>query len=283
VLGRVWHFLKPTLRFWMQTEVHVHCFSVAANVILSFFPFVIVMVSICKYVFHWQPAVDAIFVALNDYFPADIIDFIRPRLAHPRRLEWLSVLLLLFAANGVFEPLEVALNRIWRIPGNRSFLKNQAVSLGLIFACGTIALLSAVATALNQSFIRNMGWGGAEVQAFLGAFAFKVAAIPLSMLILFLVYWLLPNGKMPLQRTLPAAIVVGLLLELLKYINLLAWPWLQVKFRREYGPFIYSVTIIFWSFFASMLVLAGAEWAARLEQGVTPPPELKLEPTPAIE
>ena len=268
---RLWTFVRPTLRFWMETEVHVYCFSVAANVILSFFPFVIVIVSICKYVLHWQAAIDAVFVALNDYFPADIIDFIRPRLAHPRKLEWLSLLLLLFTANGVFEPLEVALNRIWRIATNRSYLKNQAVSLMLIFACGTLALLSAVATAFSRTLISGMT--NTQMQAFLGEFAFKLAAIPLMMLILFLVYSLLPNGRMPHQRTIPAAICVGLLLEVLKYINLLAWPWLQVKFRREYGPFIYSVTIIVWSFFAAMLVLAGAEWAARREDRTLPEQE----------
>ena len=31
----------------------------------------------------------------------------------------------------------------------------------------------------------------------------------------------------------------------------------------EYGPFVYSVTIILWGFFASLIMLAGAEWAAR--------------------
>jgi membrane protein len=271
---RIWSFLKPTFHFWMETEVHVYCFSVAANVILSFFPFVVVMVSICKNVLHWQAAVDAIFTALRDYFPPDIVDFIKRNLLNtPRKLEWLSLLLLLFTANGVFEPLEVALNRIWGIRVNRSYLKNQAVSFGLIFACGSLALLSAVATALNQSWIRNVGWADAQAQTFLGVFFFKIAAMPLIMLILFLVYWLLPNAKMPLRRTIPAAVGVGLLLEVLKYATVLAWPWLHEKFRREYGPFVYSVTIIFWSFFASMLVLAGAEWAARREDETMTPCE----------
>jgi len=53
-----------------------------------------------------------------------------------------SILLLLFTANGIFEPLEVALNRAWNTV-NRSYLKNQIVSLGLIFACGTLAMISA--------------------------------------------------------------------------------------------------------------------------------------------
>ena len=52
-------------------------------------------------------------------------------------------------------------------------------------------------------------------------------------------------------------------MEVLKYINTLVWPWFQQKLVREYGVFQYSVTLIFLGFLASMIVLAGAEWAAR--------------------
>jgi len=53
-----------------------------------------------------------------------------------------SMFLLLFTANGIFEPLEVALNRAWGVAKNRSYIKNQIISLGLIFVCGGLALFS---------------------------------------------------------------------------------------------------------------------------------------------
>jgi len=46
--------LGLTFRYWMQTEVHVYAFSVAANVLLSFFPFLIVMLSLSRRVFGQQ-------------------------------------------------------------------------------------------------------------------------------------------------------------------------------------------------------------------------------------
>ena len=67
----------------------------------------------------------------------------------------------------------------------------------------------------------------------------------------------------PPRRVIAPAILVGITLELLKYVNALTWPWLRVKLEREYGPFAYSVTIILWSFLAAMVILAGAEWSAR--------------------
>jgi uncharacterized BrkB/YihY/UPF0761 family membrane protein len=60
-----------------------------------------------------------------------------------------------------------------------------------------------------------------------------------------------------------SAILVGLVLEGLKYVNLLVWPALRTKLQREYGVFHNSVTILLWSFLAALVVLAGAEWTAR--------------------
>ena len=62
---------------------------------------------------------------------------------------------------------------------------------------------------------------------------------------------------------LPAAIIVGILMEALKYLTSVAWVGFQQKLAREYGVFQYSVTLIFLGFLSSMLILAGAEWAAR--------------------
>src|SRR5204863_9573730 len=118
-------WLRPTFRYWMQTEVHVFAFSIAANVLLSFFPFLIVCVSLGGAVFQHQTVIDTLDLALRDIFPTAMGDFMRHNLPAPQPVELLSILILLFAANGIFEPLEVALNKVWGIRKNRSFLRNQ--------------------------------------------------------------------------------------------------------------------------------------------------------------
>ena len=269
----------PTLRYCMQTEVHVYAFSVAANVLLSFFPFLIVTMSVSRLFFSEQAVVGAINLALRDYFPDALTLFLVRNL--PQRqasVELVSILLLLFTANGIFEPLEVALNRVWGIHKNRSFFRNQLVSLALIFVCGGLAMLSLMLAELNISSFRadglppgwfhNLAGGGAGLFSIL---FFKAAALPLTVLVLFLIYRYLPNGRTPLGRVLPAAIIVGILMEALKYINMLVWPGFQRKLAGEYGVFQYSVTLIFLGFLVSMLILAGAEWAARGNRLDRPP------------
>lgn len=256
----------PTLRYWMETEVHVYAFSIAANVLLSFYPFLIVMLSLCHNVLHWRAAEDAIYLALSDYFPNPLGSFVQRNLEatlyqHP--LQVVSILLLFFTANGIFEPLEVALNRAWGISENRSFLRNQIVSMSLIFLSGALMLFSTILTAANLSTIRDATSVMPEIRRFIMLLIFKAAALPMLILMLFSIYWILPNKKLPARSLIAPAIIVGLALEALKYLNLLTWPWLRAKLENEYGPFSYSVTIVLWSFFASLIVLAGAEWSAR--------------------
>ena len=183
-----------TFRYWMQTEVHVYAFSVAANVLLSFFPFLIVTMSLSRLFFNETATTNAIDLALRDFFPDSLGKFLHNNLPRRGPTQFVSLGLLLFTANGIFEPLEVALNRVWGIPKNRSFFRNQLVSLALIFVCGGLALGSMMLTALHQESL------GGRANA-LSAFVFKIAAVPFTVLVLVLIYRFLPNGRPPFRES----------------------------------------------------------------------------------
>ena len=108
---------RPTIKYLSQTEVHVYALSIGASVLLSFFPFLIVMLTLVRDVFHFPAAERALVLALGDYFPGDLGGFIIHNLTKVNhgRYQVTSLVLLLFTANGIFEPLEVALNRAWGI------------------------------------------------------------------------------------------------------------------------------------------------------------------------
>jgi membrane protein len=264
----IFRALRPTFRYWMQTEVHVYAFSIAANVLLSFYPFLIVSVAVASRFFGRTTALSAIDLALSDFFPDALGSFLRNNPPPRGQIEIISLFLLLFTANGVFEPLEVGLNHVWGIRKNRSFFRNQVVSLALIFICGGMVLGSLLLTAFSQESFKNLtsanpSWMPQWLFSGIPMLTFKMAAVPITVLVLFLVYRYLPNGKPPLERVIPSAIVVGVLLEVLKQINKWVWPGFYKKLDREYNVFKNSVTLILIGFLVSMLVLAGAEWSAR--------------------
>jgi membrane protein len=253
-----------TVKYLMRTDVHTFAFSVAANAILSFFPFVVLMMTLIRRVFHSRVMADLVAELLRDYLPAGqdfVIRNLNAMVNSRQRVQVFSLIILLVTSSGVFLPLEVALNRIWRFENNRSYVGNQLISLGLAFACGLLALLSIALTAgpvaLMQFLLRGYGTGFVRLVGFL---VMKIFAIAASIAIFFLIYWLLPNGKVPPRAVLPAAIIMGLLSEALKYAYILALPWLN--FQEIYGPFALSVSLMFWAFLTGLLLLAGANLSA---------------------
>jgi YihY family inner membrane protein len=253
-----------TVKYLMRTDVHTFAFSVAANSILSFFPFVMLMMTLIRHVFHSRVMYEVVVQLLRDYLPAGqdfVIRNLNSMVNSRQRVQIASLVILLITSSGVFLPLEVALNRIWRFENNRSYLGNQVVSFGLAFACGVLALLSIGLTAGPVAFmefiLRGYGTGFVRVVGFL---VMKIFAIAASIGIFFLIYWVLPNGKVPARTVLPVAIIMGLLSEALKYAYILALPWLN--FQEVYGPFALSVTMMFWAFLSGLLLLAGAHLSA---------------------
>jgi membrane protein len=253
-----------TIKYLLRTDVHTFAFSVAANAILSFFPFVVLLMTLIRRVFHSRVMYDVILELLRDYLPAGqefVIRNLNAMVNSRQRVQVVSLIILLVTSSGVFMPLEVALNRIWRFPNNRSYLGNQLISLGLAFGCGMLALLSIAMTAGNmallQFVLRGHGTGSIRLAAFV---MMKVFAIATSVAIFFLIYWVLPNGKVPARAVLPAAFIMGLLSEALKYGYILALPWLN--FGEVYGPFSLSVSMMFWAFLSGLLLLAGANLSA---------------------
>jgi YihY family inner membrane protein len=248
----------------MRTDVHTFAFSVAANSILSFFPFVVLLMTVIRRVFHSRVMYEVVLQLLRDYLPAGqdfVIRNLNAMVNSRQRVQIVSLIILLVTSSGIFLPLEVALNRIWRFENNRSYLGNQLISLGLAFACGVLALCSIALTAGPVAFMEFLlrGYGTGLVRL-VGFLMMKIFAIAASIAIFFLVYWVLPNGKVPARAVLPAAIIMGLLSETLKYAYILALPWLN--FQEVYGPFALSVSMMFWAFLSGLLLLAGANLSA---------------------
>jgi uncharacterized BrkB/YihY/UPF0761 family membrane protein len=88
----------------------------------------------------------------------------------------------------------------------------------------------------------------------------EVFAVVASILMFFLVYWILPHRKIPASAVLPTAVVIGLAWEVAKYLYVLALP--RLDFESVYGPFRVSVGLMMWAFLSGLMLLAGAHFSA---------------------
>ena len=214
-------------RYLAQTEVHTYAFSVAANAILSLFPFIVMMFTIARHVFHSR-AMESVIGEMIRYFLPAGQDFVVKNMAivaHARKgVQLASLVMLLISSTGVFMPLECALNRVWGVTRNRSYLMNQLVAFGLAVSIGALAMISIALTAAQHSVLEFLFFGHTQnlFYRIVAHWLLQISAAIASILLFFLIYWILPNRKLPARAVLPTAIVVGLLWELAKMAYVLS-------------------------------------------------------------
>jgi membrane protein len=252
-------------RYMARTEVHTYAFSVAANAILSLFPFIVLLLTLSRNVFHSRAMEQVVTDMMKNLLPVgqDFVMRNMQLLSHPHKgTQLFSVVMLLITSTGVFLPLEVALNGVWGVRQNRSYLHNQAVSLGLAFAVGVLAMVAVASSASQQTILSWIFLEHTDNFVFrLISYGFlRLCAGLASILLFFLIYWVLPYRKVPARAVLPTAIVVGLLWQLAKILYIRALPWLD--FQSVYGPFYISVGLMMWAFLSGLLLLAGAHFSA---------------------
>ena len=245
--------------------MHTYAFSVAANAILSLFPFIVMMYTVARKVFHSQSMEDVIGSMVRYFLPTGQ-EFVVKNMslvanAHSG-VRFAAVIMLLISSSGIFLPLEVALNQVWGVTKNRSYLMNQVISTGLALIVCALALGSVAVTAFQRTLLTWIFFGHVDSAIFhvVAEWLLQVTAGFLSVMLFFLIYWILPNRRLPWRAVLPSALVTGLLWELAKLLYMAALPWLD--FRGVYGPFATSVGLMLWAFLTGLLLLAGAHYSA---------------------
>ena len=250
-------------RYLLDSEVHTYAFSVAANAILSFIPFIVLLYTIALSVFHSPAMADAVSQMVYYFFPSNQ-DWIAKNLvlAAPRHgVQLVSILMILISCTGIFLPLEVALNQAWGVAKSRNYLLNQVVAFGLAILMVVLGMASVVlstwqreVTALiffhhTQNFVFNC------VSYLWLALCTGVACI----LFFFSIYWLLPNRKVPPLPVLRTSIITGVVWLSAKYLFVATLPHLDLK--ALYGPFYVSVGLLFWAYVSGLILFAGAQFS----------------------
>jgi YihY family inner membrane protein len=258
-------------RYLTQPEVHTYAFSVAANSILAFYPMVLMLYATVSHITRDKDLLVSLHTAI-----LGIVQFFLPLLpagmdmvirnidpdAHRQTLNLISLFSLLIGMAGIFLPLEVALNRVWGVTKHRNMVMNQVVSFGLAFGILIVAIGSVLFNALQRYAIIGICFGHTDNFAYrtLIQGATVLSGTVAGILFFFLVYWILPNRKIPSQAVLPTAIVSGLIWEVARVLYILLLPKLDLD--AAYGIFRISASLIIWSYVSGLIMLGGAQFSA---------------------
>ncbi len=260
-MSATWEQVKALAHYMSKTEVHTYAFSVAAQVILALSPFIVLLLTISKRVLHSNRMADVVGEMMGNFLPNHqqfVIGHMQKLAFGHTQTKVFSLVMLFITVTGVFLPLEVALNSVWGVTKNRNYLHNQVVSIGLAVGVASLAMISVALSAAQRTVLGILFFHHTDNIVFnLIAKGFlQICALAASIGLFFLIYWGLPNRKVPAAAVLPTAIVMGVLWTIAKYIYILVLPHLD--FDSTYGPFSVSVSLITWAFISGLLLLAGA-------------------------
>ena len=173
----------------------------------------------------------------------------------------IGVLLMLFGASTVFAQLQFILNRIWRVeaaPANAviGFIRARLISLTIILGLGFMLLVSLVLSAMLTAVSGTLSelFPGAEIVARMLELAVSLGFITL-LLALFFRY--VPDAEVSWRDTLTGAIVTATLFTLGKYLIGLYLG--QASVGSAYGAAGSAVVFMVWVYYASLILLFGAE------------------------
>ena len=254
---------KALVAYLLDSEVHTFAFSVAANAIISFIPFIVLLYTLSRSVFHSTTMVAVVGDMVRYFLPSNQ-EFVAASLAAaaPRHgVQILSLALILVSCTGIFLPLEVALNQAWGVAKSRNYLFNQVVAFGLALLMVALALASILLNAGEQGLLTFLFFHHTDNFVFKGisylwlSFSTGVASI----LFFFSIYWFLPNRKVPWRPVLRAAIVTGIVWLVAKVVFVQVLPHLDLK--ALYGPFYVSVGLLFWAYVSGLILFAGAQFS----------------------
>ena len=251
------------VKYLLLSEVHTFAFSVAANAILSFIPFVALLYTLSLTVFHSPSMAGVVGDLVGDYFPstASANFWAQLRSVAPKHLQIVSLILILISCTGIFLPLEVALNQAWGVAKSRNYLMNQLVAFGLAIWMVILGMMSTGLGAVQRSVLAFLMFHKVDNWFYNGVSNLWLGACSGAACILFLfsIYWVLPNCKVPWRPVLRASIVTGLIWLLAKYVFALLLP--RMDLRSLYGPFFVSVGLLFWAYISGLILFAGAQYS----------------------
>ena len=270
------------IRYLLDSEVHTFAFSVAANAILSFIPFTVLLYALAESVFHHSGLMKNVINDMVNYFLPSVTyekDYIANHLdavaivASRHGIQFFSLIMILIACTGIFLPLEVALNQAWGVTKSRNYLHNQVIAFGLAILMVVLGMGSIVLNAGARGVLEFLFDHHTDLKIIDWILKFTLQGTELvvltattgaaSIAFFFSIYWLLPNRKVPWRHVLSTSIYTGVIWLVSKYIFVLLLPHMHLE--DLYGQFYVSVGLLFWAYVSGLILFAGAQFSvARL-------------------
>jgi membrane protein len=244
-----------------------HAASIAYYALLSFFPFLLLVISLLGSVTADEEDRIAVLTFVFRYFPTqlDLITSQLDALRHTRvQVGVAGGLALIWASLGFFGAITSAVNEAWGVEKQRSFLKHRLVSFLMLVAAGGVMILALLfVSAIN---VAQASWFGVVLSRFewlaaLQSLTFRYLTTILLILGLGLVFYFIPNAKTRFRDVWVGAILTGLLWS--AAFDGFAWYiGYNSRLTLIHGSIAAVVVFLLWVYVSAVILMYGVEFTA---------------------
>ena len=264
----VWPLLKQTLSEWMDDNVPAQAAALAYYTLFSVAPMLIIAIAVAGLVFGQEAAQGEIQKQLQSLIGdagAKVVEDLVASASKPSSgivATVVGILVLAFAATGVFAQLQDSLNTIWKVKkkpmnGLLAFVRQRLLSFAMVLGIGFLLLVSLVLSAALSAagtFLMGLMPGWETVLQLVNlAIAFSVTTVLFAM-----IYKVLPDTRVAWKDVWLGAAVTSFLFSLGKLgIGLYLG---KSSVSSSYGAAGSFAVLLLWVYYSSQLLFLGAEF-----------------------
>jgi membrane protein len=281
VIHKLWRFLKELYRRYDADQCSLGAAAISFFVLIAFVPMLLCAVAALGYVIDDSqnaalqtqqfilgliPGVNATEAVKRLIVEAEI----EKRAAEVIALRgwgWLiGIVTLLWAASRIFANATPPMNAAFNAPETRNFFQRQVYAIGMLFAAGSLFLLSLVLTAFPALLFRLPALAplATSMGGILRTFSFLLGVL-VNTAMFALIYRYLPSpaARVTWRQAWFGGGIVAILWEIVKqgfalYLNYFGGG---DNYNRVYGSFAGLIILILWVYISATLLLIGAQIA----------------------
>lgn len=167
-----------------------------------------------------------------------------------------------YSASALFGAVRTALSVVFRVERQRPMIQGKLLDLGMVVGLGTLMLLSLALTAgitILQNFSADLfGASFGTLSNVLLGVAYVVLPAAVSVGVFMIAYKVIPHAELSWRDTFPGALVAAIGFEVLK-IGFAQYAARIGNYNKVYGTLGFVVAFLAFAYFASQIVLLGAE------------------------
>jgi membrane protein len=244
-----------------------HAASIAYYALLSFFPFILLAISLLGAITADESDRIAVLTFVFRYFPTQL-DFITNQLdalrATRTRVGVAGGLALIWASLGFFGAITSAVNEAWGVEKQRSFLKHRMVSFLMLVAASVVMILALLFVSAIE--VAQTSWFGIVLSRFgwlagLQTLTFRYLTTILLIVGVGLVFYFIPNAKTRFRDVWLGAIFTGILWTFA--FDGFAW-YIGRNSRLTFihGSIAAVVVFLLWVYVSAVILMYGVEFTA---------------------